>query len=181
MPIYTKTGDKGTTSLVGGTRVSKASPRLNAYGTADELNSFIGLLRANISHEQINNQLGIIQNRLFRLGAYLSTEDEHIQLVQNILLTPQDVSSLEQWIDTYQNQLPPLRQFILPYGTIPVSLCHVCRTITRRLERDMVALNINSEQMQTCLQYTNRLSDFLFVLARKIAQNDGIGDFLWEN
>ena len=181
MKIYTKTGDGGTTSLVGGKRVRKDSVRLNAYGTVDELNSFVGLLRCKITESEIDRLLNSVQNRLFDVGSYLATEEEKLHLIEKCLLMEDDILPLEQAIDLWQAELEPLRSFILPCGNERVSVCHICRTVTRRLEREMVAIDIDTSQMRICLKYVNRLSDFFFVLARKIAKNDGINDFLWEN
>ncbi len=180
MKIYTKTGDKGQTSLIGGTRVSKADLRLDTYGTTDELNSFVGLLRAEPLSADINELLCVVQNKLFNLGAYLATDTTKHTPVEDILLTEADVQCLEQAIDAYSEKLPPLRGFVLPAGTRGVALAHVCRTITRRLERRMVELLGETAHDLICLQYVNRLSDLFFILARKIAQDDGCDTFLWK-
>lgn len=171
MKIYTKTGDKGQTSLANGKRVSKTDLRLECYGTADELNSWVGLLRARTNNYQ--EQLDCIQNLLFNLGARLADapgED---------WITTQDVTDLELWIDQIQEQLEPLRAFILPAGNETIATCHLCRTVTRRLERLMVNLLAQNTNDIT-LQWVNRLSDFWFVLARKIAKDDKISLFLWK-
>ncbi len=175
MKIYTKTGDAGQTSLANGKRVLKTDPRLECYGTADELNSWVGLLRAR-ADEGYQDQLDEIQNKLFNLGALLADAggDDWI--------TPDDVSRLEKWIDLIQGELEPLRAFILPAGSEAVATCHLCRTVTRRLERLMVALYANQRQenIPVCLQWVNRLSDFWFVLARKMAKEQKISNFLWK-
>lgn len=171
MKIYTKTGDKGQTSLANGKRVSKTDLRLECYGTADELNSWVGLLRARTNNYQ--EQLDRIQNLLFNLGARLADapgED---------WITTQDVTDLELWIDQIQEQLEPLRAFILPAGNETIATCHLCRTVTRRLERLMVNLLAQNTNDIT-LQWVNRLSDFWFVFARKIAKDDKISLFLWK-
>lgn len=173
MRIYTKTGDQGTTSLASGKRVSKADLRLEAYGTADELNSFIGLLRAQLpdEHEPIINY---IQNRLFNLGALLADAPGE-------WITEEDVHTLEEAIDHLQSQLTPLKAFVLPAGNQPIALCHVCRTITRRLERQMVALPSEPDPIPAVtLQWINRLSDFLFVLALFRTKIDQIDPILWK-
>jgi len=171
MKIYTKTGDKGQTSLANGKRVSKTDLRLECYGTADELNSWVGLLRARTNNYQ--EQLDRIQNLLFNLGARLAdTPGED-------WITTQDVTDLELWIDQIQEQLEPLRAFILPAGNETIATCHLCRTVTRRLERLMVNLLAQNTNDIT-LQWVNRLSDFWFVLARKIAKDDKISLFLWK-
>ena len=173
MPIYTKTGDNGSTSLANMERVSKASPRLQAYGTADELNAWVGLLRAQCAkskatqhssspEKDIDTMLYWIQNRLFNAGAILS-------LAQGEWLKNEDVRQLEQWIDVMQAQLPPLRCFILPAGNETICTAHICRTVTRRLERLVVELidtKTATTQEDTLLQFVNRLSDYFFTLAR---------------
>ena len=180
MKIYTKTGDQGTTSLVGGTRVSKADLRLDTYGTADELNSFVGWLRAYDLPSEYDAILAAVQNKLFNLGSFLATEDDKMHFIKDLLLKQDDVRLLENSIDQMTETLPKTTQFILPAGNKRVALCHVCRTITRRLERLMVALLTNdNEQTAICLQYVNRLSDFFFILSKKIAQIDGCDTFFW--
>lgn len=166
MSIYTKTGDNGTTSLANGVRVPKTDMRLEAYGTADELNSFVGWLR---SHMEEQERLEWIQNKLFNLGAQLSEAPGE-------WITEADVHRVEQWIDAIQAELPPLRAFILPGGNEAVSLCHVCRTVTRRLERLMVAM----EAPRLSREFVNRLSDFFFVLSREVAKNANISLYEWQ-
>ena len=189
MPIYTKTGDRGETSLANMQRVSKASPRLEAYGTADELNAWVGMLYAQLttlnSHPSTINSpspltpqrsaLQWLQNRLFNVGAALS-------LAEGEWLREEDVLQLEEWIDTMQAELPPLRCFILPAGNEAVATAHICRTITRRLERLVVALNETAESKSAddiCLRFINRLSDYFFALARYIAHLSDIPDVPW--
>lgn len=166
MSIYTKTGDNGTTSLANGVRVPKTDIRLEAYGTADELNSFVGWLR---SHMEEQERLEWVQNKLFNLGAQLSEAPGE-------WITEADVHRVEQWIDAIQAELPPLRAFILPGGNEAVSLCHVCRTVTRRLERLMVAM----EAPRLSREFVNRLSDFFFVLSREVAKNANISLYEWQ-
>lgn len=166
MSIYTKTGDNGTTSLANGVRVPKTDIRLEAYGTADELNSFVGWLR---SHMEEQERLEWIQNKLFNLGAQLSEAPGE-------WIMEADVHRVEQWIDAIQAELPPLRAFILPGGNEAVSLCHVCRTVTRRLERLMVAM----EAPRLSREFVNRLSDFFFVLSREVAKNANISLYEWQ-
>ena len=161
MPVYTKTGDKGETSLANGARISKSDARIEAYGTVDELNSWIGMLRASLANSQMltaNSQLPWLQNKLFNLGAALS-------LAPGEWITDSDVRQLELWIDEMQAQVPRQKSFILPSGSEAVCRCHICRTICRRTERKMILLNPDP----TLLQFINRTSDFLFVLARFIA------------
>lgn len=179
MKIYTKTGDRGETSLIGGTRVSKADLRLETYGTADELNAFVGLLRAAELPEDLDKKLHRIQNRLFDLGAYLATDTNKLS-ADRFALPKEEVEWLEKGIDEMEEGLPALKNFVLPAGNERIARAHVCRTVARRLERQMVALLKEDENDQIALQYVNRLSDFFFVLARKVAQIDGSTVFLWE-
>ncbi len=188
--IYTKTGDKGETSLIGGSRVSKASLRLEAYGTADELNSVVGLLRAKIANiasedcEEIDSVLRRIQNKLFNLGGFLATDPNAAQTTDATEISAEEVTILEAMIDKWQEELEPVRGFILPAGSEAVSVCHVCRTVARRLERRIVALFLSDDIIdakgEICLQYVNRMSDFLFILSKKIAKMQGNALFLWE-
>lgn len=174
MKIYTKTGDKGQTSLANGQRVAKTDARLECYGTADELNSWVGLLRAR-TDESHQERLGEIQNKLFNLGALLAEAEG------DDWITAADVQRIEGWIDEIQSELEPMRAFILPGGSETVATCHLCRTVTRRLERLMVGLYSNGgEERPAALQWVNRLSDFWFVLARKIAKEQKKSIFLWK-
>lgn len=161
MAIYTKTGDKGQTSLANGERISKADARIEAYGTVDELNSWIGLLRAALRAQekeqlaQVDEQLKWLQNKLFNLGASLS-------MAPGEWIAASDVTQVEQWIDSMQQEVPKLHSFVLPSGGEAAARCHVCRTICRRAERKMIPLGSEEEE----LQFANRISDYLFVLAR---------------
>lgn len=160
--IYTKTGDKGETSLANGQRISKADARIEAYGTVDELSSWIGALRAAlkqsaVSLQQSDEQLQWMQNKLFNLGAALS-------LAPGEWVTAVDVHQIEQWIDAMQAVVPKQHAFLLPAGNEIVCRCHICRTICRRAERRMIALGCPDETMQIM----NRISDYLFVLARYV-------------
>lgn len=172
MKIYTKTGDNGTTSLANGQRVSKTDPRLEAYGTADELNSFVGLLRAKVDDNEFDSVLHFIQNKLFNLGAQLAG-------CNDLPLTTEDITRIEQNIDALSEDLPVYHGFILPAGSEKVALCHVCRTITRRLERCILALENSSVDPNSAI-FVNRLSDFFFILAKKLMQKDENRVFLWE-
>ena len=163
--IYTKTGDKGETSLANGERVTKIDARIEAYGAVDELNSWIGLLRVCVTNEQLE----WVQNKLFNLGALLSAAPG------NELITESDVKQLENWIDAMQAVVPKQRAFVLPAGGEGVSRCHVCRTICRRVERRMIAAEAGSIE----LQFINRLSDYLFVLARYTAYQNGENEVNW--
>jgi cob(I)alamin adenosyltransferase len=177
MKIYTKTGDDGTTSLFGGTRVSKSDPRIDCYGTVDELNSVIGIaVAANPSHE-LSEPLREIQALLFVLGADLATPaDQSIRIDR---ITEADVARLESWIDTYDARLPALRHFILPGGTPVAAALHLARTVCRRAERLLVDARSSNNHSDATLLFLNRLSDLLFVLARYANHSDGIPDTPW--
>lgn len=183
MKVYTKTGDKGTTCLIGGTRVSKASLQLDTYGTSDELNSFIGWLRAVPLPEETDAELKRVQNKLFNLGAYLAL-DEKTEPGEFTSVSAEEVTLLEQAIDRMEEALPKTFAFILPGGSEAISRCHICRTVCRRLERRMVELfelsGNDTEQARIALQYVNRLSDYLFILSKNIAQIEKKELFLWE-
>jgi cob(I)alamin adenosyltransferase len=174
MKIYTKTGDKGTTALFGGTRVPKHHLRIESYGTVDELNSYIGLIRDQEIDEVSKNALIKIQDELFTLGAMLATppEKEILKNGKERLNIPKindsSISFLESEIDTMNEQLPPMTHFILPGGHQTVSFCHIARCVCRRAERLSVALNEEEPIDNSILMYLNRLSDYLFVLARKL-------------
>ena len=180
MKIYTKTGDKGDTSLAVGGRVRKSDKRLEAYGTADELNSYVGWLRAKIVGESpiwhivVDEQLGWVQNRLFDIGAILAGAEMEV--------TEEAVCQLEKWIDDMQKELPVLREFFLPGGNEVVSLCHVCRTVARRLERNIVDWcdSEGKSLPEKVVCFVNRLSDYCFVLARFMAKNLEISVPVWE-
>jgi cob(I)alamin adenosyltransferase len=179
MKIYTKTGDKGRTSLATGKRVSKTDLRLEAYGTADELNSFVGLLRASLNKcegewvRAVDEQLGWVQNRLFDVGAILAGA--------TMPFVEDNVLRLEKWMDEMDTELPVLKEFVLPGGNEQVSLCHVCRCVTRRLERCIIRwMEDTGEQVDNVAVYVNRLSDYLFVLSRFVANNLEISLFVWE-
>lgn len=178
MKIYTKTGDKGTTSLIGGTRVSKAHLRINTYGTVDELNSFIGLLRDQPVNESRKDLLKEIQDRLFTIGSHLAMDYE-VSKKQLPDLLPTDVTRLETEMDAMDATLPELRHFILPGGHQSVSFAHLARTVCRRAERMIVELNAEEEVEDHIIIYMNRLSDFLFVLSRKMALELGIDEVKW--
>ena len=171
--IYTKTGDNGTTSLASGQRVPKTDVRIEAYGTVDELNSWIGTLRAEIqksdgSAHSLQPELEWIQNKLFNLGALLSDAPGE-------WITAVDAEQIEHWIDAMQEELPKQHAFLLPAGSEAVTRCHICRTVCRRAERRM----IEAEPDQTALKFINRLSDYLFVLSRFIATKNGEIELAW--
>jgi len=165
MKVYTKTGDKGETSLFGGARVSKGHLRIHAYGTVDELNSYIGLLSDLSPDESRNSELIRIQDRLFTLGALLATEREEAKKKLPVI-TQEDVECLEESIDTMERSLEPIKTFVLPGGHPTVSYCHISRCVCRRAERICVELSGNNKVEEIVIQYLNRLSDYLFVLSR---------------
>ena len=179
MKIYTKTGDKGQTSLFGGKRVAKHHIRIDAYGTVDELNSYIGLIRdQEIAQESIKTLLEI-QDRLFTMGSLLATESGNNK-VKIPLLINSDVTFLENEIDKMNEQLPEMKSFILPGGNITVSFCHIARCVCRRAERIVSLLSELEIVDEMIIIYLNRLSDYLFVLARKIAKDKGINETPWK-
>ncbi len=169
MKIYTKTGDTGTTSLFGGKRVSKADLRIETYGTVDELNSWIGLVRDQPVNEKRHSVLIEIQDRLFTIGSLLATEPGNTK-VKTPSLLEEDVKYLEKEIDNMDAQLPPMRAFVLPGGHPSVSCCHITRTVCRRAERLVIALHAAEPVNALIIKYLNRLSDYLFVLSRLMAQ-----------
>ncbi len=178
MKIYTKTGDKGETSLLGGTRVSKSHIRIEAYGTLDELNSYLGLLadqRVNSSRRDF--VLGI-QNDLFAMGSMLATDPKKSK-VKIPPFDPRQIEGLEKEIDFMDSNLPELRNFILPGGHESVSTCHVARSVCRRAERAVIRLSETNEVDEVLIKYLNRLSDYLFVLARKMSGELNVGEVIW--
>ncbi|WP_025742552.1 cob(I)yrinic acid a,c-diamide adenosyltransferase [Aquimarina pacifica] len=185
MKIYTKTGDKGTTALFGGTRVPKHHIRIDSYGTIDELNSYIGLLRDQNIDNHSATTLITIQNKLFTIGSILATDPEKAILKngQKRLTIPtiqiEDIELLEKEIDQMNQTLPPMTNFILPGGHQTVSFCHIARCICRRAERLATALYEISPFEPSTLQYLNRLSDYLFVLARKLSQSLKAEEVKW--
>lgn len=185
MKIYTKTGDDGTTGLYGGTRVPKYNLRIEAYGTIDELNSHIGLIRSQINDNSVDQDLIKIQNDLFTLGAMLATpkEKEVLKSGKERLNIPKintsDIQFLEKAIDTMNETIPPMKHFVLPGGSILVSNCHIARCICRRAERICVGLNSQELIDSVILSYVNRLSDYLFVLARKLTYDNNIEETPW--
>lgn len=167
MKIYTKTGDKGETGLFGGERVSKDSLRISAYGTIDELNSFVGYSITEIKDESIKKNLLKIQNYLFTVGADLATPENDKSAKLNIQRTPESFhKEIEKMIDEYDAQLEELRNFILPGGSKGASLLHICRTVCRRAEREVVALKSSVTIGDNIIIFLNRLSDLFFVLSR---------------
>lgn len=178
--VYTKTGDKGTTGLIGGTRVAKDSLRIEAYGTVDELNSFLGLGNDQLNDEAINEWILEIQDRLFTLGASLATDPEKAPKQKLPDLLDTDINWLEEKIDLMDDALPEMKSFILPGGNIASSTFHVARCVCRRAERLCVHLQNQGEFVaEQVLKYLNRLSDFLFVLSRYISFKAGVREIPW--
>ena len=178
MKIYTKTGDDGTTSLFAGGRVAKAHPRVEAYGTVDELNALLGAARAHGVSEQADGWLEQIQNQLFHLGADLATPAQAAS-AHVVRVSADQVTWLEQVIDQMNESLPPLKQFILPGGTAGAAMLHVARTVCRRAERCVVDLSQAEVVSEQVMPYLNRLSDWLFVLARWENHQAGISEAKW--
>jgi cob(I)alamin adenosyltransferase len=178
MKIYTKTGDKGLTSLIGGTRVPKHHIRIESYGTVDELNSYVGLIRDQALTEHDKQILKQIQDRLFTIGASLAADPEKSKMVLPDL-HDSDVALLEQEMDLMNEELPELRHFILPGGSNAISFCHIARCVCRRAERITVHLAEESFVDVKVNIYLNRLSDYLFTLARKIGNDHEIPENQW--
>lgn len=181
MKIYTKTGDRGTTSLVGGTRVPKTHIRLEAYGTVDELNSHLGLLVTYLLDEKDKAFLRQVQDKLFAVGSHLATDREKTELRAASVISPEHVEMVEREIDRLDALLPPLSAFILPGGSRGAAICHICRTVCRRAERRILALAEQVEISSELSAYVNRLSDYLFVLSRKMNQDDEKEEIFWNN
>lgn len=180
MKIYTKTGDHGETGLFGGPRVAKDAPRIEAYGTMDELNAVLGAVRAFGLAAEFDAPLARVQHQLFNLGAGLASPDATKSNLPGV--SDEDVLALEREIDAWETTLPPLRQFILPGGALAAAQLHVARTVCRRAERRVVTLAAQAgEQVDPrAIIYLNRLSDWLFVLAREVNQRAGIPDTPWQ-
>lgn len=175
MKIYTRTGDTGETSLFGGSRIGKNDPRIEAYGTIDELNSFLGIARASWASSPLDAQLERVQSDLFDIGAYLAAPGtKRFRSVD-----ANRIQELEQGIDSMEADLEPLTTFIVPGGSPAAAQLHVARTVCRRAERRVVALEESSVEMQTTIAYLNRLSDFLFVAARYANRRHGTADTPW--
>lgn len=177
--IYTKTGDKGETSLIGGKRVPKYHEQIEAYGTVDELNSYLGLICDLITNESMKHVLLEIQDRLFTAESLLA-EDKETSTRVLPQLSEDDILLLEKKIDEMNSELPELSSFILPGGHPIASHCHIARCICRRAERITIKLSENIEVSDLVIKYLNRLSDFLFVLARKITLEMGLKEVLWK-
>jgi cob(I)alamin adenosyltransferase len=178
MKIYTKTGDKGFTSLIGGTRVPKYHIRIESYGTIDELNSYIGLIRDQDIDAADKTLLKEIQDRLFTIGASLAADPDKSKMVIPDLHT-EDVELLEEEMDRINEKIPPLKHFILPGGSSAISFCHIARCVCRRAERLVVQLNDESAVDEKVIIYLNRLSDYLFTLARKVGFENQVPENEW--
>lgn len=181
MKVYTKTGDKGQTSLVGGQRVSKCCERLESYGTIDELNSHIGVLITHCTDVKDQEVLTDIQGKLFVVGGYLATDTTQRDVRSGNIVTAAMVEAVEQEIDRLQELLPPLRLFILPGGCVGAAQAHVCRTVCRRAERCILRLAETGVELdEHVTAYINRLSDYFFVLARKLNVDAKTDDIVWK-
>lgn len=185
MKIYTKTGDAGTTALFGGSRVPKHSMRIESYGTVDELNSHIGLIRSQEIDSRTKETLIQIQNKLFTIGSTLATDPKKAILksgkerLKIEKVNEASISLLEVEMDTMNDSLPELTHFILPGGNDAVSYCHIARTVCRRAERRCTQLNESEPIDPIVIKYLNRLSDYLFVLARKLSNDMGAEEIQW--
>ena len=177
--VYTKTGDKGKTGLIGGTRVFKSDTRLEAYGTVDELNSFIGLIRACEIEEQTAEFLIEVQKKLFVVGGYLATDQARMEVQNETTIFAEDIEAIEHEIDRLDANLPTMTHFVLPGGNLVVSYCHVSRTVCRRTERVIVKMAEFYPVEELVVKYMNRLSDYLFVLARKLCQDESFEEIKW--
>jgi len=172
--IYTRTGDDGTTGMGDGSRIAKDHPRMQAIGSVDEVNSLVGMLIADLpTDDPLREPLAAIQHHLFNLGGELS-------IPGYVMINPEHVSALEAQLDELNEPLPPLKNFILPGGSRSAATCHLARAVCRRAERDMVALARENDINTSGQHYINRLSDFLFVLARVLARRDGGQEVLWQ-
>ncbi|MDY5813523.1 MAG: cob(I)yrinic acid a,c-diamide adenosyltransferase [Bacteroides sp.] len=177
--VYTKTGDKGTTSLVGGTRVMKTHIRLEAYGTVDELNANLALLHTYLTDETDKVFVFEIQYKLFAIGSHLATDRSAIDLHRASVVTDEDIRTMEREIDRVDNLLPPLNAFVIPGGSRASAVAHLCRTVCRRAERRILALGDEGPE-PVVLAYVNRLSDYLFVLSRKMNMDCQKTELFWD-
>lgn len=172
--IYTCTGDDGTTALANGNRIDKSSLRIEAMGEVDELNSLLGVLEASGVTSDISGYIRNIQHRLFDIGG-------EIAIPGNAVIGPNSIERLEELIDTYNEDLPKLKEFVLPGGSLPASVCHMARSVCRRCERSLVKMGQEEYVNPETLRYINRLSDLLFVLARTLNQLKGGKEILWDS
>ncbi len=177
--IYTKTGDNGTTGLVGGNRVMKSELRLEAYGTIDELNSWLGIIRSVTGDEGVKELLLHVQQTLFITGSKLASDEKGALITEKLQVAEEEITRLENAIDDYEKGLQPLQNFILPGGSALTGYCHVARTVCRRAERRIVQLAQTTPVEEPILRYVNRLSDYLFVLARKLGADNNVAEIPW--
>jgi cob(I)alamin adenosyltransferase len=178
--VYTRTGDHGETSIVGGIRMKKSSERLEAYGSVDELNAQLGLLAAMLPEGENRSMILRIQNTLFSVCTNLATDQSRTPLYESARLPEGEIALLENEMDKMMSSLPDRQGFILPGGTLAAAQAHVCRTVCRRAERRIVALVEVAQVSPEVQQYVNRLSDYLFVLAKIINFNDNVSEIIWE-
>ncbi len=174
MKVYTKTGDKGKTSLLGGKRIAKDDMQIEAYGTVDELNSHVGNIINYTDNKEIKEQIIHIQRILFNIGAKLASDTENKKI--NIEFNEEEITLLEKQMDKWEKELPPLKGFILPSGSSSISASHIARTVCRRAERRIVSVNQKKDEYDTTIRYINRLSDYLFVLSRKFGLDENVKD-----
>ena len=179
--VYTRTGDKGETSLVGGVRIKKSNIRLEAYGTVDELSAHLGMLVAMMKDGEERDYIIRVQNNLFNVCTHLATDQSQTPLYPSAHLAEGEIASIEQKIDSLMKQLPERQGFILPGGVPAACQAHICRTVCRRAERRIAALAEEAQIAPEMQQYVNRLSDYLFVLAKIINFNEGKSEIVWQN
>jgi len=179
--VYTRTGDKGMTSLVGGVRIKKTDVRIEAYGTVDELSAHLGLLAAMLPECEDRKDIIRVQNNLFNVCTHLATDQSQTPLYPSAHLAEGEIAYLEQLIDQTMALLPERQGFVLPGGCQAAAQCHVARTVCRRAERRIAALAEVAEIGPEMQQYVNRLSDYLFILAKKINFNNGVSEIIWQN
>lgn len=179
--LYTRGGDKGTTSLIGGQRVSKGDIRLESYGTVDELNSFIGWLISESEEQKVCDILQFVQHKLFAIGSYLATDTETTELKAASHISEANIQRIEQAIDELDSKLPKMKGFILPGGCRSASLAHVCRTVCRRAERQICRLAETVTVDEPILKFINRVSDLLFVIARHECISKNKSEIIWDN
>jgi len=179
--VYTRTGDKGMTSLVGGVRIKKTDVRLEAYGTVDELSAHLGLLAAMMSEGDDRLSIIRVQNNLFNVCTHLATDQSKTELYPSAHLAEGEIEYLESLIDETMDLLPERQGFVLPGGCLAAAQCHVARTVCRRAERRIAALAEVAKVGAEMQQYVNRLSDYLFVLAKKINFNNDVSEIIWQN
>ncbi len=177
--IYTKTGDDGTTGLVGGSRVKKHNIRLEAYGTIDELNAYLGLIHSFKMEGEVKELITFIQEKLFTIGSKLASDEKGEGITGHLNVEDEDIVRLEKSIDLFGDKLPELKNFILPVGNQLVGYCHVARTICRRAERRIIELSEHNLIAPNIIQFINRLSDLLFILARKFTFDNNLKETPW--